>query len=63
MLCICPAGMDCAADGEDTFDSVLVAIEPGQLSLSAAEDSLELQLTGYLGPGRADRNLRLQRRT
>jgi AraC family transcriptional regulator len=49
MLSICPAGMDCAADGEGTFDSVLVAIEPAQLGLAAAEDSaLEVQLSGCL---------------
>jgi AraC family transcriptional regulator len=48
MLSICPAGMDCAADGEDTFDSVLV-FEPRQLSLAAAQDSgREVQLTGCL---------------
>jgi AraC family transcriptional regulator len=49
LLSICPAGMDCAADGDESFDSLLVAIEPGQLALAAAEDStLEVQLTGCL---------------
>jgi len=41
--------MECAADGEDTFDSVLVAVDPGQLALAAAEDSaFEARLTGCL---------------
>src|SRR5262249_5153211 len=49
LLSICPAGMDCAADGEDTFDSVLVAIDPGQFALAAAEDSaVEARLNGCL---------------
>jgi AraC family transcriptional regulator len=41
--------MNCAADSEDTFDSVLVAIDPGQLALAAAEESaFEARLTGCL---------------
>jgi AraC family transcriptional regulator len=39
MLSICPAGMDCGADGEATVDSILVAIEPRHLALAAAENS------------------------
>jgi AraC family transcriptional regulator len=44
-LAICPAGIDCAADAEGSIDAILVAIEPRQLALAAAEDSaLEAQL-------------------
>jgi AraC family transcriptional regulator len=44
-LAICPAGIDCAADAEGSVDAILVAIEPRQLALAAAEDSaLEAQL-------------------
>src|SRR5215469_16882049 len=28
-LAICPAGIDCAADAEESADAILVAIEPG----------------------------------
>jgi len=38
-LAICPAGIDCAADAEESVDAVIVAIDPGQLALAAAEDS------------------------
>ncbi len=38
-LAICPAGVDCAADTEKGVDAILVAIHPGQLALTAAEDS------------------------
>ena len=49
LLSICPAGTNCAADSEDTFDSVLVAIDPGQLALAAAEETaFEARLTGCL---------------
>lgn len=49
MLSICPAGMDCAGDGEATFDSVLVAVEPRHLALAAAENTaLEADLIGCL---------------
>jgi AraC family transcriptional regulator len=41
--------MDCAVDGEETFESVLVAIDPGQFSLAAAEDSLlDARVTGCI---------------
>jgi hypothetical protein len=44
-LAVCPAGMDCAADTEQSADIVVVAIDPGQLALAAADDSaLEVQL-------------------
>ena len=38
-LAICPAGIDCAADADGSVDAILVAIDPGQLALAAAEDS------------------------
>jgi AraC family transcriptional regulator len=38
-LAIGPAGIECAADAEGSFDSLLVAIDPVQLALAAAEDS------------------------
>jgi AraC family transcriptional regulator len=48
-LSICPAEMNCAADGEQTFDSVLVAVDPSRLALAAAEHSaLEARLRGRL---------------
>jgi AraC family transcriptional regulator len=48
-LAICPAGSDCAADAEESVDALLVAIDPGQLALAAAEASaLEAQLTERL---------------
>jgi AraC family transcriptional regulator len=44
-LAICPAGTDCAADAEQGGDAILVAIDPGQLALAAAERSaLDAQL-------------------
>ena len=44
-LAICPAGIDCAADTDGSVDAILVAIDPGQLALAAAEGSaLEAQL-------------------
>jgi hypothetical protein len=44
-LAICPAGIDCAADAEESVDAIVVAVNPGQLTLAAAEDSvLEMQL-------------------
>jgi AraC family transcriptional regulator len=44
-LAICPAGIDCAADAEASIEAILVAIDPGQIALAAAEDSvLEGQL-------------------
>ena len=48
-LAICPAGIDCGADAEESVDALLVAIDPGQLSLAAAEGSaLEAQLNERL---------------
>ena len=48
-LAICPAGLDCGADAEESVDALLVAIDPGQLALAAAEDSaLEAQLNERL---------------
>jgi AraC family transcriptional regulator len=51
-LAICPAGIDCAADAEESVDALLVAIDPGQLALAAAEGSalearLNERLSGY----------------
>jgi AraC family transcriptional regulator len=44
-LTICPAGIDCAADAEDSSSAILVAIDPGHLALAAAEESsLDAQL-------------------
>jgi AraC family transcriptional regulator len=44
-LAICPAGIDCAADTDGSVDAILVAIDPGQFALAAAEDAaLEAQL-------------------
>jgi AraC family transcriptional regulator len=44
-LAICPAGTDCAGDAEESVDALLVAIDPGQLALAAAEGSaLEARL-------------------
>jgi AraC family transcriptional regulator len=48
-LAICPAGIDCAADAEDSVDALLVSVDPGQLSLAAAEDlALDVCLTERL---------------
>src|SRR5258706_15437098 len=44
-LAICPAGIDCAADGAGSVEVVIVAIDPGRFALAAAEESaLEAQL-------------------
>jgi AraC family transcriptional regulator len=44
-MAICPAGVDSAADAEESVDAVIVGIDPGQFALAAAEDSaLEAQL-------------------
>jgi AraC family transcriptional regulator len=44
-LAICPAGIDAVADTEKSVDAILVAIDPGQFALAAAEDAaLEAQL-------------------
>lgn len=37
-LAICPAGIDCAADADGTVDAIVIAVDPRQLSLAAAED-------------------------
>jgi AraC family transcriptional regulator len=48
-LAICPAGIDCAADAEESVDAFIIAIRPGQLALAAAESSaLEAQLNERL---------------
>jgi AraC family transcriptional regulator len=48
-LAICPAGIDCGADAEESVDALLVAVDPGQLALAAAEGSaLEAQLNERL---------------
>jgi AraC family transcriptional regulator len=36
---ICPAGADYAADGEGSVEAIIVAIDPGQFALAAAEGS------------------------
>jgi AraC family transcriptional regulator len=51
-LAICPAGADLWAEAEGDVEGILVAIDPGQFALAAAEDAaLEAQLiersTGY----------------
>jgi AraC family transcriptional regulator len=51
-LGICPAGVDCAVDTEQSITMIQVAIDPGQLALAAAEDSalearLIERLSGY----------------
>jgi AraC family transcriptional regulator len=48
-LAVCPAGIDCGADAEESVDALLVAVDPGQLALAAAEGSaLEAQLNERL---------------
>jgi AraC family transcriptional regulator len=48
-LAICPAGIDCSVETDASVDSLLIAIQPGQLALAAAEDSaLEAQLNERL---------------
>ncbi len=51
-LAICPAGIDCAADTEQSVDTVIVSVDPAKLALAAAEDStpdsqLMERLCGY----------------
>jgi AraC family transcriptional regulator len=51
-LAICPAGIDSAADTEASIHSLVVSVDPRQLSLAAAEDStlkaqLNERLSGY----------------
>jgi AraC family transcriptional regulator len=48
-LAICPAGVDFAADAEESVALLLVAIDPSRLLLAAAENAtLEAQLMGQL---------------
>jgi AraC family transcriptional regulator len=37
-LAVLPAGADSSADTDETFDSLLIEIDPGRLALAAAED-------------------------
>jgi AraC family transcriptional regulator len=51
-LAICPAGIECAADAEDSVDALLVSIARAQFALAAAEASaleaqLDMRLSGY----------------
>ena len=51
-LAICPSGADYAADGEESVEAIIVAIDPGQFALAAAEGSaykaeLIERLSGY----------------
>ena len=39
-VAICPAKIDCGADAEESVDALLVCVDPGKLSLAAAEDSV-----------------------
>jgi AraC family transcriptional regulator len=44
-LAICPAGIDCAADAKESADAIVVSLDPGRLSLAAAEDlNLDVRL-------------------
>jgi AraC family transcriptional regulator len=44
-LAICPAGIDCACDTDESVDAILIVIDPSQLAFAAAEGSaLEAQL-------------------
>jgi AraC family transcriptional regulator len=44
-LAICPVGIDCSAESDTGVDMLVVAVKPGFLALTAAEDSaLEAQL-------------------
>ncbi len=47
-LAICPAGMDCAADADESVDSLLIAVEPEQLEGATASTGFEAQVTGRL---------------
>ena len=51
-LAICPAGIDCKAEADQSVEALFVAIDPGQLALAAAEDEaldarLIDRLSGY----------------
>ena len=44
-LAICPAGIDCSADAKGSVDAILIAVDPRQFALAAAEDAaLEARL-------------------
>lgn len=47
-LAIGPAGAECGADAEGTFDSLLVAVDPGELALAAAEEAYDVRLMDRL---------------
>lgn len=48
-LVICPAGIDCGADTEQSADALLVTVERGRFSVAAAEESsLEAELAERL---------------
>ena len=44
MMAVCPAESDYAADSERSVEAILIAIDPGQFALAAAEDSVDAQL-------------------
>jgi AraC family transcriptional regulator len=49
MMAICPAESDYVAHSDQSVEAILVAIDPGQLTLAAAEDSaLDVQLIDRL---------------
>lgn len=49
MVAICPAESDYVADSDRSVEAILIAIDPGQLTLAAAEDSaLDAQLVDRL---------------
>jgi AraC family transcriptional regulator len=48
MMAICPAESDYAADSERSVEAILIAIDPGQLTLAAAEDLVDAQLIDRL---------------
>jgi AraC family transcriptional regulator len=48
-LAVFPAGIDCAAEAEGDVEALLVAIDPGQFALAAAEESaLEAELVARM---------------
>ena len=48
-IAICPANADCAAEAAASLDSLVVAVDPGTLSLAAADDKrLELRVMDRL---------------
>jgi AraC family transcriptional regulator len=48
MMAICPAESDYVADSDRSVEAILVAIDPGQLTLAAAEDLVDAQLIDRL---------------